>query len=97
MDICVLNPFFYPYSGGTERVLLEVYSRMARKHNVTVISANLDGGRKDSVGYVKGIRVVRLKTRHIAFPGLPMPFPVMLGLREALQRESAQLYHINNR
>lgn len=97
MDICVLNPFFYPYSGGTERVLFEVYRRLAKHHNITVISANFEKPNKSVTEHISGIKVVRLKTTHIGFPGLPMPFPVTLGLREALRRERAQIYHINNR
>jgi len=97
MDICVLNPFFYPYSGGTERVLFEVYSRLAKRHNITVISAALKDSKRGSVDEINGIKVVRLKTRHIDFPALPMPFPLMMGLDEAVKREYADIYHINNR
>ena len=97
MEICVLNPFFYPYMGGTEKVLLEIYSRLARRHNITVISASLTRGGKASVDEVKGIRVVRLATRYYSFPGLPMPFMRMLGVSKAVADEHAQIYHINNR
>ena len=41
MDICILNPYFYPYKGGTEKVLLEVYSRLAKKHNITVLTSTV--------------------------------------------------------
>ena len=44
MDICVLNPYFYPQQGGTERVLLEVYKRLAKKHNITVLTSALKSG-----------------------------------------------------
>ncbi len=93
----MLNPFFYPYAGGTERVLLEVYSRLSKRHNVTVISAALNDKNKGSVEHVKGIKVVRLKTLHLDFPALPMPFPVMRGLPDAIQKAGADIYHINNR
>ena len=97
MDICVLNPFFYPYSGGTERVLYEVYRRLAKRHNVTVISGAPENRNKESVEQMNGIRIVRLKTTHIGFPFVPMPFPIMQGLPKAIQKERADLYHINNR
>ena len=97
MDICVLNPFFYPYSGGTERVLLEVYRRLAKRHNVTVISAALNSSKKDTVEYANGIKVIRLKSSYVSLPMLPMPMPLMWGLREAVMKEDSELYHINNR
>ncbi len=97
MDICVLNPFFYPYTGGTERVLYEVYRRLAKRHNITVISGAPENRNKESVEHMNGMRIVRLKTMHIGLPTLPMPFPIMQGLPKAIQKEKADLYHINNR
>ena len=97
LDICVLNPFFYPYAGGTERVLYEVYRRLAKRHNITVISGALESKNRESTDELEGIRIVRLKTTHIRFPSLPMPFPAMQGLPGAVQKEGADLYHINNR
>ena len=43
MEICVLNPYFYPYKGGTEKVLLEVYGRLAKRHNITVLTSTVPG------------------------------------------------------
>ncbi len=97
MDICVLNPFFYPEQGGTENVLLEVYSRLARKHNITVISGASTGTGGRFREYVHGIEVVRLRTRHIHTSALPMPFLVMYGIKDAIRLARADLYHINNR
>ncbi|MGC8496098.1 MAG: glycosyltransferase family 4 protein [Candidatus Micrarchaeia archaeon] len=96
MDICVLNPYFYPYYGGTEKVLLQVYSRLAKKHNITVLTSNAPGKAK-STDYVKGIRVVRLESRYTNFPGLPLPYVSMPGLNEEIIKEKAEIYHINNR
>ena len=41
MEICVLNPYFYPYFGGTEKVLLEIYKRLSKKNNITVITSSV--------------------------------------------------------
>ena len=49
MDICVLNPYFYPYHGGTEKVLLQIYGRLARKHNICVIASAPQGQKRKSV------------------------------------------------
>ncbi len=97
MDICVLNPFFYPYAGGTEKVLLQVYGRLAKRHNVTVLSAMLDNSNKRAVDYIQGIRVVRLPTKYVNMPGLPLPLPIMHGLNGEIEKAGADLYHINNR
>jgi glycosyltransferase involved in cell wall biosynthesis len=96
MDICVLNPYFYPFYGGTEKVLLHVYSRLAKKHNITVITSN-ELGKEKTIDYVKGIKVVRLKSTYINFPGLPLPYVSMQRLNEEIEREKAEIYHINNR
>ncbi len=97
MDICVLNPFFYPYNGGTERVLYSLYTQLAKKHNVTVISASLKRNQKRRVDNVNGIKVVRLSTRYLDIQGLPMPFLKMNGIAEEIKRTGADIYHINNR
>ena len=97
MDICVLNPYFHPYSGGTEKFLLEIYSRLAKRHNVCVVSAGLKPGEETHVDNVRGIRVVRLKTKYVRIPGLPLPFLAMEGVTEHIAEEGADIYHINNR
>ena len=97
MEIGVLNPFFYPYNGGTERVLYSLYKELAKKHNVTVISASLKRTQKRRVEYIDGIKVVRLNTRYLDIQGLPMPFLKMNGINEEIKRVGADIYHINNR
>ncbi|MCL5099536.1 MAG: glycosyltransferase family 4 protein [Candidatus Marsarchaeota archaeon] len=97
MDICVLNPFFYPFNGGTEKVLLELYRRLARRHNVCVISASLKPGKDTHTEHIDGIKVVRLRTRYLNLPGLPLPFLAMSGIKDRIEKEGAEIYHINNR
>lgn len=97
MDICVLNPFFYPYKGGTENVLLEVYKRLVKRHNVTVITSAPKDGNKPSVDEVFGIKVVRLRTFQEHIPIFPMPFLFFDGLTKALTKARCDIYHINNR
>jgi glycosyltransferase involved in cell wall biosynthesis len=96
MDICVLNPFFYPYKGGTEKALHEIYTRLAKRNNVTVITSS-SPGKGGGVEEIDGIKVVRLKSRHIEIPVAPLPFVAMDGLSEAIKKENCDLYHINNR
>lgn len=97
MDICVLNPFFYPYQGGTEKVLLEVYGRLAKRHNVTVLCAAPRGSPKRSVSEYENIRIVKLKTEYLDIHGLPLPFLLFGGLNGEIRKVASDLYHINNR
>lgn len=94
--MCVLNPFFYPYAGGTEKVLYEVYKRLAKRHNITAIVA-APPNRNSYVEDIDGIKVVRLKSKYIHLPGMPMPFVEMEGIRQAVSEEECNIYHINNR
>jgi glycosyltransferase involved in cell wall biosynthesis len=95
MDICVLNPYFYPYFGGTEKVLLEIYTRLAKNNNVTVITSDI--GSKPGEETFNGIHIIRLKSRQHNFVRLPLPLTIMDGLNEAITRVDAEIYHINNR
>ncbi len=97
MEICVLNPFFYPYKGGTEKVLLEVYKRLAKRHNVTVVTSAPIERNKPSTEEIFGIKVVRLRTFQQHVPIFPMPFLFFDGLKKTLVRERCDIYHINNR
>ena len=97
MDICVINPFFYPYLGGTEKVLLQVYSRLAKKHNITVISGHSERGKDTTTEHMHGIKIIRLKTRYVDLPVSPLPFMWMDGVQSRIIKEKADVYHINNR
>ena len=97
MEICVLNPYFYPYKGGTEKVLLEVYGRLAKRHNITVLTSTVPGRNETRREEINGINVIRLKTRQYALPGLPLPLEIFNDLNGAIRKAGAELYHINNR
>src|SRR5208283_4310323 len=89
LDICVLNPFFYPYKGGTEKVIFEVYSRLAKKHNITVITSAPFNRNRPSKEEISGIQVVRLRTVHARLPVFPLPFLFFDGLKKALVKEES--------
>jgi len=97
MDICVLNQFFYPYKGGTEKVLFEIYRRLAKRHNVTVITSAPIESKRNITEEIEGIKVLRLKSTHIDIPISPLPFVSMDGLNGAIKKARCDLYHINNR
>ena len=92
-----LTLFFYPYNGGTENVLLEVYKRIARKHNITIITGTLKNRGKTTCEEIFGIKVVRLKSKYIYLPKAPLPYLRMCGIRDVIRKEKTDLYHINNR
>lgn len=97
MDICVLNPFFYPYLGGTEKVLFELYSRLSKKHNITVLTGSRENTTKETVEYFGDIKVIRMKSHYIKIPNAPLPYLVMDRIRAHIKEEKADIYHINNR
>ncbi len=97
MEISVLNPFFYPYGGGTENVLLEIYRRLAKKHNITIISGSLKDNQKTTCDEIFGIKIIRLKAHYISIPGAPLPFLRMEDLNKTILNEHSDIYHINNR
>jgi glycosyltransferase involved in cell wall biosynthesis len=97
MDICILNPYFYPYKGGTEKVLLEVYRRLAKKHNVTILTSTVPGRNEARKEDIQGINVVRLRTHQVPFPELPLPFESFENLNSEIKKVDAEIYHINNR
>jgi glycosyltransferase involved in cell wall biosynthesis len=97
LDICVLNPFFYPYKGGTEKVIMEVYKRLVKNNNVTIITSAPLRKNRPSVEYIEGIKIVRLRNIQTHIPIFPMPFVFFQGLKKALVKEKSDIYHINNR
>lgn len=62
MRIVQLNPFYYPYAGGTERRILELGKRLvARGHEVHVVTARLPGTPIQEVQ--EGLHIHRLPSR----------------------------------
>ncbi|MEM2874484.1 MAG: glycosyltransferase family 4 protein [Candidatus Hadarchaeales archaeon] len=101
MRILHINPFFYPYLGGTENYLFELCRRHSRKHDISVITSMLPGTRGTEI--IEGIRVHRVKSLILkklpAF--LPPPFSIPVGFRNKLERicrgEDPDIIHLHNR
>ncbi|MFH0971099.1 MAG: glycosyltransferase family 4 protein, partial [Candidatus Micrarchaeota archaeon] len=99
MDICMLNPFFHPYQGGTEKHVLEVSRRLAKKHDVTVLTARLP----NTLPYeeIGGIKVKRLPAMifYDAPHPLPPPVPVSPFFLTSLISEipKHEIFHMHNR
>lgn len=99
MEILIVNPFFHPYHGGTEKMLMEIGRRLSKKHSLTVLTAKLHGTADREE--VSGMDVVRLPARifYSAPHPIPPPVPLIFG-SESWLRSNIRGYdvvHINNR
>jgi len=99
MKILMLNLFYHPYPGGTEKHLHEACTRLAKKFDVTVLCAQSEGQPREEI--VEGVRVVR--TPSVVFYSLPHPLPpplpVMFSRGADIAREAAKadVVHLHNR
>lgn len=99
MEILIVNPFFHPYYGGTEKMIMEMGRRLAKRHNLTVLTARLkDTPEKEEVN---GIKIVRLpaKIYYSAPHPIPPPVPFIFGSEQWLKQNlrDYDVVHINNR
>lgn len=99
MNICMLNPFFHPYQGGTEKHVLEVSRRLAKKHDVTVLTSKVPNTLEYEA--IDGIKVKRIKTLifYEAPHPIPPPIPVSPFFLTALVNEipKHEIFHMHNR
>lgn len=99
MDILVLNPFFYPYMGGTEKHLMEVGRRLIGKYNIKILTAQLEDAKKNE--NIHGIDVIRIPAKILKTAPHPFPPPVPLftSLVSNLKREmkGVSAIHVHNR
>jgi glycosyltransferase involved in cell wall biosynthesis len=99
----MLDPLFYPYFGGTEKVVLEVGKRLVRNHGyqVQVLTSMIPQANGKSREAVEGIDVVRCPSVYFErLPGfLPPPFTLSPGMNRQLKGScaGADVYHIHNR
>ena len=103
MRICVLDPLFFPYFGGTEKVVLEVGSRLVKDYGYEfeVLTSMIPQAKGISRETVKGIGVHRTPSIYLsslpAFLPPPFTFSPLLNLDLLTQHNRADVYHINNR
>ncbi len=99
MNICMLNPFFHPYQGGTEKHVLEVSRRLAKKHDVTVLTAKLPITKEYEE--LDGIKIRRVKCAIFYETPHPLPPPVPaspLFLTSLIQElPKHDIFHMHNR
>lgn len=100
MKVLMLNPFYPPYQGGTEKHLKEVCPRLVKAgFEVAVQTAQLPGTPLEEV--VDGVRIYRSKARILEkLPApLPPPAPVSLSMRGEIERLAPRfdVVHLHNR
>ena len=61
LKVCMLNPLFSPYFGGTEKVVLEVGSRLVKQHGyqVDVLTSMIPQAKGVGREDIRGLNVVR--------------------------------------
>ncbi|MCK4327404.1 MAG: glycosyltransferase family 4 protein [Candidatus Diapherotrites archaeon] len=99
MDICMVNPFFFPYMGGTEKHIYEVGRRLAKNHHVTVLTYRYPKAPKREV--VAGMEVIRARALVLTYLPHPLPPPMPLAPHaDAVIQKQARyndLFHFHNR
>ncbi|NLI74347.1 MAG: glycosyltransferase family 4 protein [Euryarchaeota archaeon] len=99
----MLDPLFFPYMGGTEKVVKEVGARLVRNHGheVQVLTSMIPQANGSEVEYIDGMQVIRSPSLYLErLPGfLPPPFTLSpLIRREIMGRcAGADVYHVHNR
>lgn len=95
----MLNPFYYPFSGGTEKHLFEACRRLAKKHDVTVLTSMLPHTKREEE--IEGVRILRGPAAVLTWLPHPLPPPVPLYLMPwldlAREVKRADVVHIHNR
>lgn len=99
MNICMVNPFFYPYMGGTEKHIYEVGRRLAKNHHVTVLTYRYPKAPKREV--IEGMEIIRSRAlilQYLPHP-LPPPMPVAPHTDSILRKQAKynETFHFHNR
>jgi glycosyltransferase involved in cell wall biosynthesis len=81
MRIVEVNPFHYPFLGGIEHRVHHISKRLAKRHEMIVLTSQLEGTSNEEV--IDGYRVVRLPSRYIDVYN--PPYVSTKGLMEALK------------
>jgi len=101
MKILMLNPFYYPYRGGTEKHIREISKLLVKNgHSITILCAKQKGTKENEM--FEGVHIVRVSSKifnWLPHP-LPPPYPLMFGFErkyKELLKEKFDIVHIHNR
>lgn len=101
MRILHVNPFYYPYQGGTEKYLYDLCKRLAKRNSVSVISSKF--GNNPEFETIEGTKVYRIKSIVLQKlpPFLPPPLAIPISFRRNMlricEKERPDVVHIHNR
>ncbi|MEM2943145.1 MAG: glycosyltransferase family 4 protein [Methanomassiliicoccales archaeon] len=77
MRIVMVNPFHYPFLGGIEHRIHHVSKRLARRHDVYVVTGQLPGTK--NVEEIDGYQVIRLPSKFVNIYNPPAIFTRGVG------------------
>jgi len=81
----MVNGFFHPYLGGTEKHMYEIGRRIAKKEEVHVLTSLLPESKEEEE--LDGVHVHRVKTKFHKMPTLyPPPYPRSPEARKAIEK-----------
>ncbi len=101
MNILHVNPFYYPYYGGTEKYLYELCKRLSKGNSVSVVTSRLPNTEK--VEEIEGARVYRVnsvvlqKLPSFLPPPLSIPLSFRRDLLEICKKEAPDIINLHNR
>ncbi len=83
--LAMVNAFYHPYIGGSEKHMYELSRRLARKHNVVVITSRLEN--TPEYEEIDGVKIHRLDARLLKLPHIyPPPYPICKEVPAAIER-----------
>ncbi len=83
MKLCMVNGYFHPFVGGSEKHMYELGRRLARTEGVSVVTSLLEGTKEYEE--IEQMKVHRLPTKHYKMPVIyPPPMPVTRGIEAKL-------------
>ncbi len=103
LKVCMLDPLFFPYFGGTEKVVLEVGSRLVRDHgyHVDVLTSMIPQAKGVRSEQINGLNVIRSPSIYCErMPSfLPPPFTLAPFINKDLEKYCADddIFHVHNR
>ncbi len=101
MKICMLDPLFYPYFGGTEKVVYEVGKRLVKErgYEISVLTSMIPQAKGIKREEIEGMTVYRSPSIYLdKLPSLlPPPFTISPLLPLDLLQQEADVFHVHNR
>ena len=101
MEILMLNPFFHPYIGGTEKHIYYLGSKLSKKHNIRILTAHLTRTKENEE--IEGMEIIRTPAKifYNAPHPFPPPVPILHNFKkhfvEVLGSGKNEIVHIHNR